>query len=112
MDVALRRRFDVFELLPSPQILTGHYNSSDRNCSVPDLVEGFEALNAALEASLDRHHTIGHAFFMRQRMAPKDLRNVWSRKVFPLIEEFFFDQPELAKEFSLERFWPSAGYGA
>jgi 5-methylcytosine-specific restriction protein B len=112
LDVALRRRFDVFELLPDGELLGRYYERADKRCLIPGLVEGFMDLNAALETALDRHHTIGHAFFMRDDLTAGGLRNVWRRKVFPLIEEFFFDQPELAKEFSLERFWPAAGYGA
>ncbi len=112
LDVALRRRFDVFELLPDAELLGRYYARVDKRCQISGFVEGFEDLNAALEIALDRHHTIGHAFFMREELTAGRLRNVWRRKVFPLIEEFFFDQPELAKEFSLERFWPSAGYEA
>jgi hypothetical protein len=61
-----------------------------------------------LETELDRHHTIGHTFFMRERMDAPTLRQIWNRRVYPLIEEFFFDQPELAKEFSVEKFWNAA----
>ena len=106
IDVALRRRFDVFELGPDPEILSGYYEQGSV-LSVPGFVEGFVALNLALETHLDRHHTIGHAFFMRKQMDHRTLRQIWQRKVFPLVEEFFFDQPDLAKEFSLERFWPT-----
>jgi 5-methylcytosine-specific restriction protein B len=58
-------------------------------------------------ATIDRHHTIGHAFFMKPQLTASNLKGIWTRKVFPLIEEFFFDQPELAAEFTCERFWPS-----
>lgn len=108
LDVALRRRFDVFELRPDPELLAQHYRASAATCELPDLAEGFARLNAELELHLDRHHTIGHAFFMRPRMDAVTLRHIWRRRIEPLIEEFFFDQPELAKEFVLERFWPSA----
>lgn len=106
IDVALRRRFDVFELGPDPEILTGYYKQG-AVLGIPNLIEGFIALNLALLTHLDRHHTIGHAFFMRPQMDPSTLNQIWQRRVFPLIEESFFDQPELAKEFSRERFWPA-----
>jgi len=112
VDAALRRRFDVFELLPDAELLRRYYADGHKHCHVPGLVEGFEDLNVALETALDRHHTIGHAFFMRDELTADGLKNVWRRKIFPLIEEFFFDQPELAKEFSLARFWPSVGHVA
>lgn len=104
IDVALRRRFDVFECPPEADILRRYYKK--HTTEVENLVEGFESLNAALEESLDRHHTIGHTFFMSSPMTPQELERAWKRKVGPLIEEYFFDQPDLAREFTLERFWP------
>ena len=111
IDVALRRRFDVFEMGPDAELLEAHFSSGPVS-SVPDLVDGFISLNTALETNLDRHHTIGHAFFMRPNLNPDALGQIWRRKIFPLIEEFFFDQPDLAREFTLERFWPSAHGGS
>lgn len=110
IDVALRRRFDVFEMGPDAELLDAHFSSGPVS-SVPDLVDGFVSLNRALETNLDRHHTIGHAFFMRPNLSTDALGQIWRRKIFPLIEEFFFDQPDLASEFTLERFWPSAHGG-
>ena len=107
IDIALRRRFDVFELGPDPETLARHYDQGATS-TVSDLVDGFNALNLALTKSLDRHHTIGHAFFMRSHIDKTGLRQIWQRKVFPLVEEFFFDQPDIAAEFTLQRFWPSA----
>ena len=75
---------------------------------VDDLVSGFEALNADLTAQLDKHHTIGQTFFMADEMTSSALRRVWKRKVSPLIEEYFFDAPDLAREFTIDRYWPSA----
>jgi 5-methylcytosine-specific restriction protein B len=106
IDIALRRRFDVFELGPDANILE-RYHVQRGDLEVPDLIDGFIALNEALGKALDRHHTIGHAFFMQPQMTSLKLKGIWLRKVFPLIEEFFFDQPELAAEFSCERFWQS-----
>jgi 5-methylcytosine-specific restriction endonuclease McrBC GTP-binding regulatory subunit McrB len=106
IDVALRRRFDVFELGPDPEIL-GKHNANGRP-TFAGLVDGFIRLNQMLETELDRHHTIGHTFFMRDQMDASALRQIWNRRVYPLIEEFFFDQPELAKEFKVERFWRAA----
>lgn len=66
-------------------------------------------LNGLLANTLDRHHTIGHAFFMRPGFNRRDLLRVWTRQVYPLIEEFLFDQPERLAEFKLETFWPDEG---
>lgn len=109
IDLALRRRFDVFECDPDPEILAHFYADADRVNEVEDLIDGMVALNERLRAGLDRHHTIGHTFFMRERMTPEQLRAVWKRKLRPLIEEYFFDQPDVWKGYNLAEFWPSLG---
>ena len=51
---------------------------------------------------------IGHTFFMNVRMTAERLRQTWDRQLQPLIEEYFFDQPDIAAQFTLDRFWKSA----
>lgn len=109
IDIALRRRFDVFDCPPDVAVLERFYDSEARGNEVGDLAAGFTELNVQLEAALDKHHTIGHAFFMNDRMTPDRLRAVWTRKIGPLLEEYFFDQEDLAAEFTLARFWPEVG---
>ncbi len=106
IDIALRRRFEVFECRPDVEILKRYFGT--HATSVPDLFGGFEALNAALTEKLDRHHTIGQTFFMYQGLDVARLRRIWERQIGHLIEEYFFDQPDVAAEFTIERFWPSA----
>jgi len=105
IDVALRRRFEIFDCPPNPYILDRYYEEIGEN-SVPGLVEGFRALNDKLTSYLDRHHTIGHTFFMNEQMAPDRLRRIWNRQISPLIEEYFFDQTDILADFSIEQFWP------
>jgi hypothetical protein len=107
MDSALRRRFEVFELGPNPDVLRNYYKVHGAN-EVGDLVDGFERLNQRLGQAIDRHHGIGHSFFMRKAMTPSALRATWLRKVLPLIEEYFFDEPHRVEaEFSFDELWPS-----
>lgn len=106
IDAAVRRRFQVFEMAPSTTTLEAFYEDKDNE--IEDLSQGLTELNAALLEYLDRHHAIGHTFFMDNRgMTSGRLRQVWDRQVLPLIEEYLFDQPDLVTEFTLERFWPS-----
>lgn len=106
IDVALRRRFVVFECPPDPEILRRYYETIGHN-DVEGLVDGFELLNERLASYLDKHHTIGHTYFMQSEMTPQRLRRVWRRQIAPLIEEFFFDQPDIVAEFGIEQFWPN-----
>ena len=104
IDSALRRRFEIFECLPHRRFLERYYNSHTNQ--VPNLFDGFDKLNVALSEKLDRHHTVGHTYFMQPVFSPKSLTLVWNRQIKPLIEEYFFDQPDQVKLFELSEFWP------
>lgn len=106
IDIALRRRFAIFECPPNADILRRFYEQNGHN-EIAGLVDGFQALNEKLTSYLDKHHTIGHTYFMQERMTPSSLRRIWRRQIAPLIEEYFFDQPDIVAEFGIEQFWPS-----
>ncbi|QNN53565.1 MrcB family domain-containing protein [Nocardioides mesophilus] len=105
IDLALRRRFEVFECPPSRKILQSFYETAQ--CEVPDLLAGFDKLNLRLTELLDRHHTVGHSFFMADPFTPHLLNAVWTRQLQPLFEEYFFDDPSVAASLKMEEFWPN-----
>ncbi len=107
IDVALRRRFEIFECDADPDVLARYYDS--RTTSVADLVAGFAKLNDTLTEQLDRHHTVGQSFFMADGYDHTRLRRTWKRQILPLIEDYFFDQPDVVQLFaSPDLFWTSA----
>lgn len=109
IDIALRRRFDFFDARPNVSILRRYYESPGRNNLIgEELFTGFEFLNNKLETAIDRHYTIGHTFFMETTFDKAALNRIWKHQIFPLIEEYFFDQPDQVKEFNKQSFWPSA----
>lgn len=108
IDVALRRRFEVFECPADPKLLARYYEDGPGTTDVPALVDGFEKLNGKLTELIDRHHTIGQSFFMGATYDVARLHRTWRRQVFPLIEDYFFDQPDVVAEFTLAHFWPGA----
>ena len=105
IDIALRRRFEIFDCPPDAGILQRFYDHNGQS-DVPGLIVGFNDLNAALASHLDRHHAIGHTFFMTSHLTSAYLGRVWKRQLGPLIEEYFFDQLDVAAEFTVNRFWP------
>ncbi|MFC7673279.1 McrB family protein [Mycolicibacterium sp. GCM10028919] len=107
VDTALRRRFDIFDCAPRPEILERYYDREDNLTQVEDLIDGFTRLNEQLRNHIDEHHTIGQSFFMRSTYTADDLRRTWQRQIRPLIGEYFFDQPAMVEEFSFEGLWPS-----
>src|SRR4029077_9522491 len=106
IDVAMRRRFDLFECAADADVLERFYAAPDRTNAVDGLIEGFRRLNADLTSELDRHHTIGQSFFMREHLTPEDLRRTWSRRILPLLDDYFFDQEDIVEQFKREKYWP------
>ena len=107
LDIAMRRRFSFFELLPDVDVLKKFYKSGPKNELGDELFTGFENLNKKLLGDLDKHFTIGHSYFMTDTMSKAQMRNTWSQEIFPLIEEYFFDQEDRISEYGLNSFWPS-----
>jgi hypothetical protein len=107
IDLALRRRFEIFECAPDPEILERYYAKAGNRNDVTDLVEGFEALNMFLESKLDRFHLIGQTFFMVPLMTLDTLAAIWDRQILPALSEYFFDDPEQIESLSSAQFWPS-----
>ena len=107
LDIAMRRRFSFFELLPDVDVLKKFYKSGPKNELGDELFTGFENLNKKLLGDLDKHFTIGHSYFMTDTMNKAQMRNTWSQEIFPLIEEYFFDQEDRISDYSLNAFWPS-----
>jgi len=107
IDTALRRRFDIFDCRPRTDVLERFYESGQNSSEITDLVSGMSELNARLRDHLDDNHAIGHSFFMRSTYSRSDLNRSWHRQIYPLIREYFFDQPSLADSFRIEEFWPS-----
>ena len=89
LDTALRRRFDFIEMMPQPKLLG--------SCEGVDLCELLTALNERIEYYYDREHAIGHAYFMDTNGCIRtlaELRNVFSTKIIPFLQEYFFDDYE------------------
>jgi 5-methylcytosine-specific restriction endonuclease McrBC GTP-binding regulatory subunit McrB len=105
LDVAMRRRFNFLELLPDSEVLASHYASHSNRQLVERLLKGFADLNEQLEKDLDRHHTIGHSYLMTSEPNSIFLHQQWKRQLHPLIEDYFFDQPDKAAEYTFDKFW-------
>ena len=106
IDLALRRRFDFFEVPPSVEVLRGHY-ATHSNKLGESLFKGFEDLNNEVAADMgDRHHGIGHSFFILDSFDRSDLVDVWELQLAPLLEDYFYDRPHLMEKYTEDKFWP------
>ena len=108
IDLALRRRFDFFELKPDIAVLKKFYSTKSNELG-DELWNGLENLNRKIESDLgERHLCVGHSYLLRNKgMTRKALRKIWNQQIFPLIEDYFYDQPAKAQTFVPGDFWPS-----
>ena len=107
MDSALRRRFDFIHVEPNYEVLEKYYE--DKELFVPNLTEGLKNLNELLEKDLGKHCLIGHTFFMKNHDSPftyKDIKKIWERKIYPLLEEYFLDDSTKLENYKTYKyFW-------
>lgn len=93
LDVALRRRFEFEELVPTPGAIAG----ADGDGTIPDgegdeinLRRLLEAINRRVAHLAHRDQAVGHACLVRVRDF-QGLRRVLAREVVPLLQELFYD---------------------
>jgi 5-methylcytosine-specific restriction protein B len=89
LDTALRRRFTFEEMLPKPELLKDKGEKNSGHVGAINLEELLKTINERIEALVDRDHTIGHAFFMDVD-SMTSLRSVFTNKVIPLLQEYFY----------------------
>jgi len=107
LDVAMRRRFNFFELNPDIDVLRRIYAlPGNQNMLKEKLFKGINDLNEKLALDVDDHHTIGHSYFVRKQMTANALKLIWEQQLLPLIKDYFFDQPDRISEYEFKKFWP------
>jgi len=92
LDVALRRRFAFYELLPNPDLLLGKIIESMDGDQV-DLGEMLRGLNERICKELSADYQIGHSYLMKVDSLPA-LEFTWNNQILPLLREYFYSQPE------------------
>lgn len=100
LDTALRRRFEFVPVMPDARDDDGaplhglRVTSGEQVIEIPRLLD---ALNQRVEALYDRDHCIGHAYFTALAQVPDGderlvaLAQVFSTRILPLLEEYFFE---------------------
>jgi 5-methylcytosine-specific restriction protein B len=96
LDVALRRRFAFVELLPNPTLLHGKIISDENNESI-DLELLLQTINIRISKQLGKDYQIGHSYFLKINSFAT-LEFVWNFQILPMLEEYFYNQPETLAE--------------
>lgn len=101
IDVALRRRFEFEEMMPSTRVLRRVLSTeSSEGASVElsaDQVDlachVFEILNRRITVRLDRDHQVGHSYFL-EATSMRRLHQALYGRIFPLLQEYFYNDWE------------------
>lgn len=100
LDTALRRRFEFVPVRPDARNEPGaplaglRVSLGEQVIDVPNMLD---AINQRVEALYDRDHCIGHSYFMSLAKVPDGderlvaLQQVFSTRILPLLEEYFFE---------------------
>lgn len=80
LDTALRRRFTFKELMPDSKVV------EEKSFSDYLRKEIMEKINNRIELLLDRNHTLGHAYFIKENFV-----NSFENEIIPLLQEYFYN---------------------
>jgi 5-methylcytosine-specific restriction endonuclease McrBC GTP-binding regulatory subunit McrB len=85
IDVALRRRFDFKECMPSYD--SKIYPEYNGNINIPKLLK---SINSRITVLKNEHYQIGHSYFLKVKDIDS-LRDVIENDILPLLKEYFYD---------------------
>ena len=95
LDSALRRRLTFIEMMPQPDLLGNVVIDGFEKKTMKDLLD---IINKRIEVLKDREHQIGHSYFMKfvdqPSVEPEDLKNVFTKNIIPLLQEYFYGDYE------------------
>ncbi|MEY5049034.1 MAG: 5-methylcytosine-specific restriction enzyme [Bacteroidota bacterium] len=80
LDTALRRRFSFEEMLPNLNVVR------EKGFDDFERVKIMETINNRIEILLDRNHTLGHAYFIKE-----DFKSSFQNEIIPLLQEYFYN---------------------
>lgn len=96
LDVALRRRFTFYELLPDPSLLKNRI-IQDADGNQVNLTDLLTKLNKSICDELGSDYQIGHSYFMKVNSLAT-LEFVWNYQILPILREYFYSQPDRLSE--------------
>lgn len=96
VDHALRRRFAFIRLSPRSDILRTFHQQT--GFAVDGLISVLDRLNQKID---NQDYSVGISFFLRGDLET-ELEDIWRMEIVPYLEEYFFDQEDVVKDFSWE----------
>ena len=101
LDSALRRRFYFIPFFPDKEPIKSLLRRWLK-ANKPEHEWLADAVDNANERLGDRHNAIGPSYFLDLDLDDNWIETIWEHAIIPYIEEYFYDQQDVAKEFALE----------
>lgn len=95
VDHALRRRFAFLKLLPNFNILRRFHQQGSAEFRIEKLIDVLTELNRQID---DPNYEVGVSFFLTETLWA-DLADIWQMEIEPYLDEYFFDRPDVIKDF-------------
>ncbi len=99
VDHALRRRFAFLALWPDYDLLRHYHQRHNTGFPVENLIQELHRLNETIN---DRHYSVGISYFLKEDLETQ-IEDIWRMEIEPYLDEYFFDQPSKAQNFSWDR---------
>lgn len=97
VDHALRRRFAFLNLKPNYESLKLFLEQQDFKAD--GLIQVLRTINQSIA---DPNYEIGISFFMVEELE-LELEAIWKMEIEPYLEEYFFDQPDVVRNYRWDR---------
>ncbi len=101
VDVALRRRFNFFDVLPNTKVIEKWIKNDELKTQV---IDTFKEINNIIKNNKGIDSQIGHAFFKclenieQPEDQEKELIYIFNYKIFPLLKEIFYTEEDILNE--------------
>jgi len=95
-DYALRRRFSFVDFMPNKTILEKWFDKNPPLIDKTKILAFWEEVNEAVreEPKLGRHYQVGHSYLMRENLDKDLFQRIKRFDIYPLLEEYFFEEPD------------------
>lgn len=93
IDIALRRRFSFFEIVPNFSYFDG---TEDK---IKSTIQAIKNINDVIKKTIDKEHIIGNSYFFSllnktESELDEQIKYIWLYQILPLLQEYYYTNPK------------------
>lgn len=97
IDIALRRRFSFFEIIPD---FSYFENTEDK---IQVTIKAIKNINDIIQQTIDKEHIIGNSYFFsllnkNKNELDEQIKYIWLYQILPLLQEYYYTNPKTITE--------------